>query len=581
MLAGATLVVAQLQLRSRHGADPVIVHVLAVDFDGTIAADGRLAPATARALTRVRESGRKVMLVTGRLLPDLRRVCPEAETLFDAIVAENGAVVYTPARRETRLLGDAPEPALVDALTRQGVPFDVGASILATDAALAERALTAIREAGVERTLVFNKGSLMLLPGGTTKGTGLLATLAAMSLSPRNVVAVGDAENDHAFLALAECAVAVANSIPALKERADHVTRAGNGQGVIELIEEHVLDDLSGLLPKLRRHDLPLGHAEDGTPVALPAHRASVLIVGPSESGKSTLTGLLVERIARAGRSLCLLDPEGDHQAFAADLEGALVLGGKTERALATADEVSQLLQQPAGRLVLNLSALSMAEKVNYATKVLAVVSSVRAASGLPHWLIIDEAHHIVPAEGSAAVDLVRAGAESMALITMSPDHLAADVRREVRTMLTTDPGAAAGGPPLARGEAMLVPLDGSGAPSVRFRVAPREVEHRRHLRKYTEGELPTERSFYFRGPDAKLNLRAANLVRFVELAEGIDDATWTHHLRAGDYSRWLRQMIKDTELADEVGAIERNTYLGPADSRRRVLDALRARYAV
>ena len=117
----------------------MIVHVLAVDYDGTIAADGRLAPATARALTRVRESGRKLILVTGRLLPDLRRVCPEAETLFDAIVAENGAVAYVPSRRETRLLGDPPEPALVDALTRHGVTFDVGASILATDAALADR----------------------------------------------------------------------------------------------------------------------------------------------------------------------------------------------------------------------------------------------------------------------------------------------------------------------------------------------------------------------------------------------------------------------------------------------------------
>src|SRR5262249_33658503 len=157
--------------------------------------------------------------------------------------------------------------------------------------------------AGVERALVFNKGSLMLLPGGTTKGTGLLAALASMELSPHNVVAVGDAENDHAFLAPAECAVAVANAIAALKGRADHVTARGNGAGVIELIEEHVLDDLSGLLPTLSRHDLALGHAADGTPVALPAHRASVLIAGPSESGKSTLTGLLVERIVRAGRS--------------------------------------------------------------------------------------------------------------------------------------------------------------------------------------------------------------------------------------------------------------------------------------
>ena len=455
----------------------MIVHVLAVDYDGTIAAHGRLDPATARALTRVR------------------------------------------------------------------------ASILATDEAFSERALTAIREAGVERTLVFNKGSLMLLPGGVTKGTGLLAALAALELSPRNVVAVGDAENDHAFLALAECAVAVAGAIPALKERADYVTRTGDGRGVVELIDEYVLDDLTGLLPRLHRHDLPLGQTSDGTPVALAAHRASVLIVGPSASGKSTLTGLLVERIVRAGRTLCLLDPEGDHQTVG-ELEGAVVLGGKTEHALPTPDEVGQLLQRPSGCLVLNLSALSMAEKVTYASKVLAVVSAARVSSGLPHWLVIDEAHHIVPAEASAAVDLVRAGAESLALITMSPDLLAAAVRREVRTMLTTDPNSAPSGAPLARGEAMLVRLDGSDAPPVRFRVAPREVEHRRHVRKYTEGELPADRNFSFRGPDQRLNLRAANLVCFVE-------------------------------LADHIGAIERDSALPPAETRRRVIDAIRSRYAV
>lgn len=558
----------------------MIAHILAVDYDGTIAGHGRLEPATARALTRVRESGRKVVLVTGRLLPDLRRVCPDADLIFDVIVAENGALVHFPSRRESRLLGDAPEPALVDALTRRGVPFDLGASLLATDEVHAQAALSAIQEAGVERSLVFNKGSLMLLPGGVTKGTGLLAALAAMELSPHNVVAVGDAENDHAFLALAECAIAVADAIPALKERADHVTRAGNGQGVIELIEEHVLDDVTGLLPRLTRHDLPLGETADGATVAIPAHRASVLIVGPSESGKSTLTGVLVERIVRAGRSLCLLDPEGDHQGFA-ELEGAVVLGGKSERALPTPDEVAQLLRRPSGALVLNLSALSTAEKVTYAIKVLGAVSAVRAASGLPHWLIIDEAHHVAPAEGSAAADLIRAGAESLALITMSPELLAADVRREIRTMLTTDPTAAPGGPPLARGEAMLVPLDGTGAPALRFRVARREVEHRRHLRKYTEGELPADRSFYFRGPGNRLNLRAANLARFVELADGVDEATWSHHLRAQDYSGWIRQMIKDADLADEIDPVERDATLSPAESRRRVLELVRARYAV
>ena len=558
----------------------MIVHVLAVDYDGTIAAHGRLDAATARALRRVRESGRKLFLVTGRLLPDLRTVCPDVDVLFDAIVAENGAIVHFPGRRDTRVVGAAPEPALVAALSGLGVRFELGASIIATDEAFSERALMAIREAGVERSLVFNKGSLMLLPGGVTKGTGMLAALGAMELSSHNVVAVGDAENDHAFLSLAECAVAVADAIPALQERADHVTRHGNGAGVVELIETHVLNDLADVLPRLTRHRLTLGHASDGTPVTVPAHRANILIVGPSESGKSTLTGVLVERILRAGRSLCLLDPEGDHQSFA-ELEGAVVLGGKSERSLATPAEVEQLLRRPSGCLVLNLSALSPAEKIGYAAKVLAIVSSTRAATGLPHWLVVDEAHHIAPAEGSAAAELLGASADSLALITMSEDLLAADVRRGVRTILSTDAGAAEAGPALSRGEAVLVSLDGGPSSPVRFRVAPREVEHRRHVRKYTEGELPPDRSFFFRGPEDRLNLRAANLVRFCELAEGVDEATWEHHLRAGDYSRWMRQMIKDPELADEVQAIERARDVAAGDARRQVLAVVRRRYAV
>jgi hypothetical protein len=230
---------------------------------------------------------------------------------------------------------------------------------------------------------------------------------------------------------------------------------------------------------------------------------------------------------------------------------------------------------------VLNLSALSQAEKIGYAAKVLALVSATRAASGVPHWLVVDEAHHIAPAEGSAAAEMLGASTDSLALITMSADLLAADVRRGVRTMLSTDAATAEAGPPLARGEAVLVSLDGSGTPPVRFRVAPREVEHRRHIRKYTEGELPPDRSFYFRGPDDRLNLRAANLVRFCELAEGVDEATWAHHLGAGDYSRWMRQMIKDPELADEVQAVERSRDVSPGEARRQVLAVVRRRYAV
>jgi hydroxymethylpyrimidine pyrophosphatase-like HAD family hydrolase len=574
----------------------MILHVLALDYDGTIAEGGRVADATAAALARVRESGRRLVLVTGRMLRDLRLVCPGADDMFDAIVAENGAVIYFPDRRDVRVIGEPPEPALVEALRRRGVPHDLGHSIIATDAPWAEASLAAIREAGVERALIFNRNSLMLLPAGVTKGSGMVAALGAMELSAHNLAGAGDAENDHAFLGLCECAVAVADAVPALRERADHVTRAAGPAGVVEFIDEHLLADAAALVPRLRRHHLEIGQGPDGTPVTLPAHGTRLLIVGPSASGKSTLTGVLVERLMAAGRSLCLLDPEGDHEALA-DLESVVTLGGKAAGALPGPEELQQLLQRTGSGLVLNLSALSMGEKVTYATRVLGVVATVRGASGLPHWLIVDEAHHIAPAEGSPAAELLRQGAEPVAMITLSVDALARDLWPTVTGVASTDlealraavasvgPPAArdagarlAGHPPLERGEAVLARLHGEPG-AVRFRVARRQIQHRRHLRKYAEGELPPDRSFYFRGPRNALNLRAANLKRFCELAEGVDEDTWRHHLQRGDYSAWMREMIKDPDLADEVAGLERT---GPAaETRPPVLDAVRRRYSV
>ena len=575
-----------------HGTVLVNVHVLACDYDGTIADGGRCSPEMAQALARVRESGRKVLLVTGRMLPDLRSVCADIDRMFDAVVAENGALLYFPETREARLLGDAPESALVEELRRRGVPFDLGSSIIATTEGYAEAALAAIRETGVERTLVFNKGALMLLPGGVTKGTGADAALTTLALSAHNMVGAGDAENDHAFLAMSECAVAVADAIPALRERADYVTRAPGSRGVIEFIDEHLANDVAAIMPRLARHRLPVGETGDGQPVSISPHGTRLLIVGPSATGKSTLTGLLVERLIESGRSVLLVDPEGDYQSFA-ELERVVVLGGSSERVLPTADELRQLLHQPRTGLVLNLSAMTRAEKVAYAAKALGAVAFVRSTAGLPHWLIVDEAHHLVPADGSPVVELLRSGAESFCLSTLDINLLAPELRTLPNVVAATQLEAfvdatrivtggrppAFAGAPLGEGEAAVAWL--GATPRVqRFRVGKRRVEHRRHVRKYTEGELPPDRSFYFRGPSGSLNLRAANLVRFVELAEGVDEPTWAWHLGQQDYSTWARQQIKDDDLAGALAALE-TADLPPAESRRRALDEIRSRYTV
>lgn len=217
--------------------------VLATDYDGTLAHDGRVDEETLAALDRLRHSGRKLILVTGRHLEDLLHVFPRIN-LCEWVVVENGALLYKPATREVKPLGEPPPEEFVKALQERGVdPLAVGRVIVATWHPHETTVLEVIRDLGLEYQVIFNKGAVMVLPSGVNKASGLSAALSEMGLSSHNTVGVGDAENDHAFLDFCECGVAVANALPMLKERADFVTKGERGAGVIELIDKLIASD--------------------------------------------------------------------------------------------------------------------------------------------------------------------------------------------------------------------------------------------------------------------------------------------------------------------------------------------------
>jgi hypothetical protein len=113
----------------------------------------------------------------------------------------------------------------------------------------------------------------------------------------------------------------------------------------------------------------------------------------------------------------------------------------------------------------------------------------------------------------------------------------------------------------------------------VQFRGIPPQTEHQRHVRKYAEGKLSDDNAFFFRGPEGKLNLRAQNLITFIELAQGVDDETWLYHLREGDYSNWFRNVINDEELAKEAQKVENMEDATPEKSRALIRTIIEARY--
>ena len=216
---------------------------LATDYDGTLAHDGRVDDDTLNALKDARAGGLRLLLVTGRELSDLANTFSHI-TLFDRVVAENGAVLLNPGTSTVRLLGASPPPALLEALTQRKVPFSVGHSIVATVTPHERVVAAAIEELSLSWHIIYNKHAVMVLPLSITKATGLAEALAELDIAAEETVGVGDAENDVPFLERCGRAVAVANALPGVIAIADLVTMAERGAGVRETIERLRAGDL-------------------------------------------------------------------------------------------------------------------------------------------------------------------------------------------------------------------------------------------------------------------------------------------------------------------------------------------------
>src|SRR5450432_997999 len=300
----------------------MLYHALAVDYDGTLATNGLVDDATVDALLRLRQSGRRLVLVTGRLLEPLLAAFPQVG-LCDLVIAENGALLYDPDTGTERPLVDPPPREFVEKLTERGVPVqEVGRVIIATCVPYETQVLETICDMSLELQILFNKGAVMVLPTGVNKASGLRAALLELGLSTHNAVGIGDAENDLAFLKLCDASAAVDNALETVKKQVDIVLRSAASAGVVELIEQLIADDLQAL------HDRPdrgilLGSEIGGAEVRIPVYGTRVLVTGDSAGGKSKLAVGMLEQLMEGEYQTVVIDPEGDFQT----VEGPIVLG--------------------------------------------------------------------------------------------------------------------------------------------------------------------------------------------------------------------------------------------------------------
>ncbi|HLZ88174.1 MAG TPA: HAD-IIB family hydrolase, partial [Puia sp.] len=521
--------------------------VLASDYDGTLADQGRVDPATEEKLRQLKATGRRLVLVTGREMKDLVLVFPEYR-LFDYIVAENGGLIVDCATGEETPLGPPPDPKFIHRLRQSGVhPLSIGKVIAATWVPYELAVIEAIKDTGSELQVIFNKGAVMILPSGVNKATGLQSLLRSLHLSVHNAVAVGDAENDISLLQAAECAVAVNNALPSVKDMADWVTDERHGAGVAQLIDRLIAGDLAGLDGKLTRHHLQLGETEKG-PFTISPYEQGILISGVTGGGKSTFTTVIIEALVHHGYQFCLIDPEGDYL----QLPGVAIVGNETS--VPTPEEIFQLLRDPDQSLVICTLSVPLADRPAFFSRLLETMTRLRVEYGRPHWLILDEAHHLIPSASTMIADRMPIDFNNFIVISTSPHALHPAVLEKIGTIITIgeNPGYPFGQvgeilhlptpeqiPTLIEGEICIWRLTTNQPPFKARYPQPRQVMQR-HKKKYATGDMG-DNSFVFTGSEGRLHLVANNLMLFAHIAGGIDDDTWSWHLHRHDYTNWFR----------------------------------------
>ncbi len=562
---------------------------IAIDFDGTLTQGGRPEEGVLASLADARDAGMALLLVTGRVVSDLLHVFPDAERWFDVIVAENGAVI----RREgvSHPL-TTPVPLELDApLVESGVYFQRGLVLLACNIEDEIVVLEQVRRLETDCQLIRNRGALMVLPSDVSKGSGLLKALEDLRISYHSTIGIGDAENDLALLRHCELAVAVGNAVDSLKREADTVLTANAGEAVADFLNERVL--AGAPLPASRRWQVTLGQSDSGGRVRMPASQANVLVVGDSGVGKSYAAGLLAERLIELDYSACILDPEGDHAPLG-HLHQVVALGGSGP--LPPAESVPLLLRQQLGSLIVDLSLLGEQRQALYAAELLQALHEERRRSGLPHWIIVDEAH--VPFSDEGAACSMFQSQTGLCLVTYDPAHLCGSSGLDFDFLIAI-PGEN-GIPPTAlegmrerwdidpldrlpapqEGQALLVRLGDSPGVEL-FKLGRRFIQHVRHWHKYADAHLPPGSMFQFRNYFGLTGARADNLATFRRELLLCDSKVLEHHAAHSDFSNWLAHAIHDETLASTARELEAQGRAdGAFDSLRHALvEAIEIRY--
>ena len=514
----------------------------------------------------------------------------------DAVVAENGAVVHFPGGGHTRALAPSIPGAFVNELGRRGIPFTAGHCLVDANAEDGPRLLDVTRTLELPLVQVFNRSRVMVLPQGISKATGLQAALDMLRLSARNTLAIGDAENDHELLRTAEIGVAVSWGSAALRSVADLVVSGAGPASVASFLRPLAVSRTMPAPVRARRR-LHLGYTEDGREFSLAVRGRNVLVAGDAKSGKSWLAGLLSEQLILHGYSVCVLDPEGDYGSMEA-LPGVAVLGG--EDPPPTPRQLARALRYPDRSVVVDLSRLPQDDKIAYIREALPALNVMRRKTGLPHRIVLDEAHYFLHDEDAPA--LLDFELNGYTVVTYCASRLPAALLDATEVMIVTCESSPQEIDALCRrcascqqvdrdawrrqfghiplGQAVALPItDEAGGDVRQFTIGQRLTAHVRHREKYVDVPVTEGRAFVFtEGP--VIGRRARTLRQFVAHVEHATSGALQGYLKRGDFSRWIREVFGDHALASELRVHEdRYRHGDDLDIVPEMVAAIRSRY--
>jgi hypothetical protein len=339
-----------------------------------------------------------------------------------------------------------------------------------------------------------------------------------------------------------------------------------------------------------------LGHLGDGREFSLAVRGRNVLVTGDAKSGKSWVAGLLCEQLILHGYCVCAIDPEGDYSSLEG-LPGVAVLN--RDDAPPTPRELLQALRYPDRSVVIDLSRLPHDEKLEYVRAVLPALNVLRRRTGLPHRILLDEAHYYLhDTDAPQLLDFERNG---YTVVTYCASRLPQALLANTEVMIVTcesnpteidalrarcagcanvDDARWADLSHLKVGQAVALPMTEETGGELRlFTIAPRLTPHVRHREKYVDVPVSAHHAFVFTGI-GQPGHTIRTLRQFVFALEHTPPALLAGYITRSDFSRWIGDVFGDRALAGELRALEERYRAGSrTETVPEMASAVRSRY--